>query len=290
MAGDWDLLVVPTCAPLPGRAELFHPSQKKFLLAVSNHASVLFMPNAFDESRRVGFPTTRWTLISRVRHGSDAEVAQAMEDLCRDYWYPIYAFGRRAGFSAHDAEDLTQLFFQNLVTSEGIREARQEEGRLRTFMLAMLKRVMHKVRRHDSAQKRGGGASATISFDEMSAEERYLREPSGSHTADSLFDRAWACNLMAAAADKLRLEYVKADNLETFEHLREFLPLGENKTSYSEAAAGLEITEASLRLLIHRMRKRYAKLIELEIAQTVNDAAEQKAELGYLMAALGAGT
>jgi RNA polymerase sigma-70 factor (ECF subfamily) len=211
----------------------------------------------------------------------------AMEDLCRDYWYPLYAFSRRAGFNAHDAEDVTQQFFQNLVTSEGIQEARQEKGRLRTFMLAMLKRVISKMRRREFAEKRGGGAGNTVSFDEMSAEERYLREPTGEQTPEVIFDRAWGGSILSAATEKLRAEYAKVDNLDTFEHLHEFLPLGENKTPYPEAAARLEITEASLRLLIHRMRKRYAKLIEGEIAQTVNDAAEQKAELEYLMAVVG---
>jgi RNA polymerase sigma-70 factor (ECF subfamily) len=242
------------------------------------------MPRPSEKSDRPEFPTTRWTLISRVRHGSDTEARLAMEDICRDYWYPLYACARRAGFNAHDAEDVTQLFFQNLVTSEGIHEARQEKGRLRTFMLAMLKRVISKVRRHESAEKRGGGRGATVSFDEMSAEERYLREPTGDQNPETIFDRAWAGSILATATEKLRAEYAKVDNLDTFQHLHEFLPLGENRTPYSEAAACLEITEASLRLLIHRMRKRYAKLIEAEIAQTVNDAAEQKAELDYLMA------
>jgi RNA polymerase sigma-70 factor (ECF subfamily) len=210
-----------------------------------------------------------------------------MEDICRDYWYPLYAFSRRAGFNAHDAEDVTQLFFQNLVTSEGIQEARQEKGRLRTFMLAMLKRVISKVRRHESAEKRGGGREATVSFDDLSAEERYSREPTGDHNADAIFDRAWAHNILANATEKLRVEYAKVDNLDTFEHLREFLPLGDNKTPYPDAAARLEITEGSLRLLIHRMRKRYAKLIETEIGQTVTGAEEIRAELDYVMALMG---
>jgi DNA-directed RNA polymerase specialized sigma24 family protein len=240
-----------------------------------------------EKSRPTPFPATRWTLVRRVQKGTEKEAARAMEEICRQYWYPIYAFARRCGFGVADAEDLTQTFFQRLIASETIQAAQQEKGLLRTFMLSLLKRVISNHHRHASATKRGGSAEATISFHEEGAEERYANDLRDLHDAEKLFNHAWAQDVLQSAERKLRHEYVKADNLQAFEQLREFLPLGENATPYAEAARKLGIAEGTLRLQIHRMRKRYAKLIEDEIAQTVNSPEEVKAELEHLMASVG---
>lgn len=233
------------------------------------------------------FPSTRWTLVRQVQAGTEADARLAMEEICRTYWYAIYAFARRQGFSAADAEDLTQVFFQTLVTRETIQAACEEKGKLRTFMLAMLRQIISKQLRHDNAEKRGGGAHNVISFDDALAERLYSMEPPDSQDTDLIFDRAWAASVLNAAETKLRADYQKADNTEAFEQLREFLPLGDNATPYAEAAKSLRINEATLRLQIHRMRRRYAKLIEAEIARTVNDPAELRSELTHLMVVIG---
>lgn len=233
------------------------------------------------------FPTTSWTLIHAVQKGGEAEAARAMEQVCRQYWFPIYAFARRQGFSPQDAEDLTQVFFQRLIASETIQAAREEKGRMRSFMLSLLKRVISNHVRHASAEKRGGSPGATLSIDEHEAEERYAHEPLDIQDADALFDRAWAEKLLEAAEENLRRDFARADNLEGFEQLREFLPLGDNATPYPEVARKLGIAEGTLRLQIHRMRKRYGKLIEEEIAQTVEGPEEVKAERAHLMAVMG---
>lgn len=233
------------------------------------------------------FPTTRWTLIRRVQKGPAPDAAKAMEEICRQYWYPIYAFARRRGFSPQDAEDLTQVFFQRLITGEGIQAAREEKGRMRSFMLSLLKKVISNHLRSATAQKRGGSAHATVSFDEEAAEDRYLQEPADIQDPDTLFDRAWANGVLEAAERRLHDDFAKGDNLESYEQLREFLPLGDNATPYADVAKKLGIAEGTLRLQVHRMRKRYGSLIEHEIAETVGDRAEQKAELEYLMAVIG---
>lgn len=233
------------------------------------------------------FPVTSWTLIQKIQRGSELDAAKAMEEICRQYWYPLYAFSRHRGLSPHDAEDMTQVFFQNLLTYEAIQTLRVDKGRMRTFMLAMLKNLLNKQHRHDTAEKRGGPQAAVVSFDEMSAEERYLREPADKQDSDALYDRAWAAGVLSAAEHKLGVEYALAANSETFEHLREFLPLGDNATPYAAASARLNVTEATLRLRIHRMRKRYGKLIENEISQTVDDPREIRAELEHLMTVVG---
>lgn len=235
------------------------------------------------------FPSTSWTLIHKVQKGSEQEATQALDEICRSYWYPIYAYARRNGFGAEDAEDLTQVFFQELVNYESLQAVTQERGRLRNFMLAMLKRIISKHLRHGAADKRGGSKAATLSLDEFDAEARYAMEPSDGRDPDALFDQAWARDVLASAESKLRADYAMADNVETFEHLREFLPLGENATPYADAAKKLGVTDATLRLLIHRMRKRYGKLVEQAIAQTVSDPDQIKAELEHLMSVIGTG-
>lgn len=113
-----------------------------------------------------------------------------MEEICRHDWYPIHAFTRRNGFSRHDAEDITQMFFHRVVTSEVILDAREEKGRLRFFMLALLKRIISNHTRHVSAEKRGGSPAATFSFDDNTAEHRYLAAPADVRDPAALFDRA----------------------------------------------------------------------------------------------------
>lgn len=232
------------------------------------------------------FPTTSWTLVRKVQKGGEAEARAAMEEICRQYWYPVYAFNRRQGFDAPDAEDLTQNLFAALVARETIQAAREEKGRLRSFILSMLREMNANHLRHRKAEKRGGKA-VIVPLDEAGAEERYRHEPREITDPALLFDRAWAERLLAAATERLRADFETGDNLDDFRQLREYLPLGENATPYAEAAKTLGIAESALRLQIHRMRKRYARHLEAEIAQTVADPKEQKEELAYLLEVMG---
>ena len=250
-----------------------------------NHFHEMPIP---PRTSQVAFPSTRWSLVQSMQKGGEAEAAQALNEICRHYWYPIYAFTRRHGFSCHDAEDITQGFFQRIVSSEAIKEACAEKGRLRSFMLGLLKRVISNHVRHVSAKKRGGSPGATVSFDDIDAESRYLAEPADVRDPTVLFDRAWAEEVLHTAEHRLREDFARGNNLEDFERLREYLPHGENATPYPQIAATLGISEGALRLQIHRMRKRYAKLIEEEITQTVDDQDEAKAELEHLMKVIGA--
>jgi len=232
------------------------------------------------------FPTTSWTLVRKVQMGGEVEARKAMGEICRQYWYPIYAFTRRYGFPAAEAEDVTQDFFSALIARETIQAAREEKGRLRSFILNMLREMIANRLRHRSAAKRGGGVMI-LSLDQFKAEERYACEPAEIDDPAKLFDRAWAERLLVEATGRLREDFVKADNLAEFEHLCEFLPLGDNATPYAEVSRKSGIAESALRLQIHRMRKRFAKHIEAEIAQTVADPEEQKAELAYLLEVMG---
>jgi RNA polymerase sigma factor (sigma-70 family) len=238
------------------------------------------------DPKKPQFPTTSWTLVRRIQRGTPEDAQQALEEVCRSYWYPVYSWLRRSGQARHDAEDLTQAFFMKLVQDGVIDRAHMERGRLRAFLLGVLKRTVSDHYHHERALKRGGHAQV-ISFEDQDAEERYKREPKDLKSPDAMFDRAWAQRVLKSAEEKLRAECDDSNDFEIFEGLREFLPLGDNATPYRKVAARFKIEEGTLRLQIHRMRKRYRKHIEDEIAQTVADPGEQKAELEHLMAAMG---
>ena len=164
--------------------------------------------------------------------------------------------------------------------------ADRERGRLRSYLLGVLKRFLSDDKRHREALKRGGG-TRQISFDEYEAEHRYQGESDHLPEPSALFDRAWATDLLSNATDKLRGSFVQGGNAEAFEHLSEFLPLGANSSPYREVARMMSVTEDVVRLQVHRMRKRYRTLIEEEIALTVMDPGQIDAELEHLMAAIG---
>lgn len=233
------------------------------------------------------FPTTSWSLVQRVQQGTEADALRALEEICRIYWYPIYAYSRRSGFSPHDAEDLAQVFFQQMIARETLQAARREKGRLRSFMLLLLKQVISRNLRHERAEKRGEGR-ALVSLDELEAEERYALEPQEGGDPALIFDRAWAARVLERAEVKLHDDYAKARNLATFEAIRHFLPSGSGEAKYPEVAARLGIRESAVRLQVHRMRKRFAELVDEEITQTIDDPAELQTERDYLIGLVGA--
>ncbi len=247
------------------------------------------MPDSHQAKPQSPFPTTSWSLVQRVQKGTEDDALKAMEEICRIYWYPIYAYARRNGFSPHDAEDLAQVFFQQMIARETLLAARAEKGRLRTFMLTLLKQVISRHLRHDQAEKRGGG-NAVISLDELDAEQRYKHEPAHGDDPAHLFDRAWAVRVLERAEASLREDFAKAGTLATFDAIRPFLPSGSGgEAAYPEIAARLGIREGAVRLQVHRMRKRFAKLVDEEIAQTLDDPADLQAERDYLIGLVGAG-
>ncbi|MFZ4764868.1 MAG: RNA polymerase sigma factor [Roseimicrobium sp.] len=228
------------------------------------------------------FPTTSWTLIQKVQQGPESEAQMAMEEICRAYWYPIYAFARRSGASPHDAEDLTQAMFQKLLTHEALQDARAEHGRLRSFFIAVLKQMIANQHRNAMAQKRGGGG-AVLNIDDLQAEELYRAEPAGISDPEKLFDRAWAESVLQAAEAKLREDFVAYKNVEIFDALRMFLSVGKNETPQAALAKRLGMKPGTLRMQIRRMRQQYAAHIDSEIAQTVGGGESLESERDYLI-------
>jgi RNA polymerase sigma factor (sigma-70 family) len=236
------------------------------------------------EGRRV-FVTTHWSVVLSARKKDSPQSAAALETLCRTYWYPLYAYVRRQGHSPHDAQDLTQEFFARLLQKDYLKAADKEKGRFRTFLMVALKRFLANEWDRLRAQKRGGG-QPLLSLDTESAEERYRVEPTESATADRIFERRWALTLLDHTMTRLRQEFTAAGKAQEFTHLKTCLTAERGEISYAEIGAALGQSEATARVAVHRLRKRFRELFREEIAQTVSSAEEIEAEVRYLMGVL----
>ncbi len=230
-----------------------------------------------------GFHTTHWSMVLEAG-GSSESSRSAMEMLCRRYWYPLYVFVRRRGYDTHEAQDLTQEFFARLLASESLKTAQPERGRFRTFLLGALKNFLANEWRDAHRLKRGGGVEL-LSWDELDPERRYVLEPVGSGSAESLFDRRWAQAVVSVALTRLETEMRQEGTVERFTTLKAFLQ-GDSADSYATAGARLGVSEAAVKSAIFRMRRRYGELVREEIAQTVVTPAEVEAEIQHLIALL----
>ncbi len=241
-----------------------------------------------SHTQRSPFPTTHWTLIQAVQEGTPEEAAQAMEAICGDYWFPIYAYLRRSGRNPHDAEDLTQAFFEELLTADVMKSARQERGRLRNFLLGVLKRLLSDRHRQAQTRKRGG-QHAHISFDEMAAEERYAREPRDVRDPEKIYLHAWASDLLRGVRAQLQAAFEEEGRGAMFLALDPYLGSEEIQPPYEDLAATLGSTPGAVRLLVHRLRKKFRELIEREIARTVLRPEDIEEELAWFRQAMAEG-
>ena len=231
------------------------------------------------------FATTHWSVVVTAQDPAAQESSAALETLCRTYWYPVYAFVRRQGQSAHDAQDLTQEFFARLLHRDYLRAAAREKGRFRTFLIVALKRFMANEWDRARALKRGGGATP-LSLDTSVAETRYQLEPAANSDADSVYDRRWALTLLDQAMARLRQEYEADGKGADFEQLKSFLTVDRADIGYGNVATCLKISEGAARVAVHRLRKRFREVFREEIARTVSSPAEIEEEVAHLVAAL----
>lgn len=229
------------------------------------------------------FPTTRWTLVVAAGDPQRKEARSALIDLCENYWYPLYAYLRRRGYSADEAQDLTQEFFVRVLEGRYLDRADPEKGRFRSFILMSLEFFVADEGDRQRARKRGGGAVVPLEF--SSGEERYQLEPAHDETPERIFERRWALTLLDRVVERLRNEFVHHGRPEHFERLKVFL-LGRSDARYAALAREMNTSEGALKVAIHRLRKRYRELFREEIADTVADPVEVESELRFLAAVL----
>jgi RNA polymerase sigma factor (sigma-70 family) len=229
------------------------------------------------------FATTHWSLVLRAGRDRSAVSLEALEQLCRAYWFPLYAFARRLGCASHEAQDLTQEFFSRLLSKDHLQMADPSRGKFRSFLLASFKHMIANERRDATRQKRGGGARL-FSLDEQEAEERYQLEHADLQTPERLFEKRWAETTLSRVLDRLAAEY--SGHTFRFDDLKVFLIEARGSAAFADVALRLGVTEAALKSLVHRMRRRYAELFRDEVAQTVEKPEDVEEEIGYMLAVL----
>jgi RNA polymerase sigma factor (sigma-70 family) len=234
---------------------------------------------------RAHFATTQWSIVLSAAGESSSESNVALETLCRAYWYPLYAFVRRRGYSSVDACDLTQEFFRHLLEKRSLVNVDRARGRFRSFLLASLQHFLANEWDRAHARKRGGDVTL-LSFDAVAAEDSYRLEPAHNLTAERIFERRWALTLLERVLQRLQDEHVQANKGSLFEALRPTLVDSGSAGAYQDLAVEVGMSEGAVKVAVHRLRKRYRSLLLDEIAQTVASHEEVNEELHTLMAAV----
>jgi RNA polymerase sigma-70 factor (ECF subfamily) len=237
-----------------------------------------------DAAGRASFVTTRWSVVLAARTLDD-ESRAALETLCRTYWYPLYASARRRGADRHEAEDLVQSFFAELLAKRWVEDADPSRGRFRAFLLTAFRRHCTKARVKDAAQKRGGGRVA-MSLDFDDGESRLAAEPASDVDPDRAFERRWALALLARALERTRREFETGARAELAAALLPHLGGAGDARPYADIAARLGMTEGAVKVAAHRVRARYGEIIRAEIRDTVATDADVEDELRRLMDAV----
>lgn len=230
------------------------------------------------------FATTHWSVIFAAADQTTPEAAAALERLCRTYWYPLYAYVRRRGYSPEDAQDLTQEFFFRLVRKHYLGQVDPSKGKFRSFLLAAINHFLADEWDRASAVKRGGRV-AFVTLDPDCAEQR-LAEVSTEHSPEQIFERCWALSLLQEVLGLLRNEASQAGHESHFEELKIFLTGEKSPVSYAELAASFGSSETALRKEVQRLRHRYGELLREEIRRIVASPAEVEDELRHLFGVL----
>lgn len=238
-----------------------------------------------SSAKAVLFAETHWSLVLRARERSTPFAVDALEDLCRMYWYPLYGFVRRQGHDPATAQDLTQYFFARFAHKNCLDHVDRSKGRFRSFLLASLKNFLANERVRSQAEKRGGKHSI-VSLDAEEAENRFSSEPFHEATPEKAFDRTWAMTILENTLAQLKQEYAATGKAELFHRLQSYLSGDRDEPAYSALATQLNTTEAAIKMAIVRLRRRFGQLLRAHVGQTVATDAELNEELRYLFTAL----
>ncbi len=230
------------------------------------------------------FATTHWSVVIAAGDPASPRTAEALQQLCRRYWPPIYTFIRRRGHRPDAAQDLTQEFFARFLESGSLASADAAKGKFRTLLLTAVTRFLVDEWQRARAQKRGGGVAA-VSLEAMACEERTRFEPSVTATPEKMFERRWAEALLETVLGRLREEFTLAGQADRFELLKPCL-VSEKPLAGVEIAERLGLSVGSVYSAVHRLRQRYGELLREEIAQTVAAPGEIEEELRYLLRVL----
>lgn len=236
--------------------------------------------------RTMKFPATRWSLVAAAAVSPAPDSRDALCTLCETYWYPLYAFVRSRGYSPDEAQDLTQGFFARLLEKNYLKDFHQERGRFRTFLLAAISNFL--ANEWDAARTlRRGGGTFLIPLDPAfdKAENRFCRDTGGRETPERLFEKQWALTLLDLVYERLAEEYLRNGKALHFELLKPFV-MGEQGLPYTQIASRLHASEGSIKIAVHRLRRRFREFLREEIAETVENADDVDQELRFLLIAV----
>ena len=231
------------------------------------------------------FTTTHWSVVLAAAQEESPQAAEALETLCRTYWYPLYVYVRRRGHNPEDAQDLTQGFFAHILSRGFLRRASPSNGKFRSFVLGALNYFLADEWAKLRAQKRGGG-SVPVFLDAQTAEARYRLEPVDLMDPEKLFERRWATALLDRVLERLEEEFSRTDRRRLFGQLRVLLLAEDGSVTYAQIAASLQMTEGAVKVAVHRLRQRYRELFREEVAHTVEQPAEINDEVKHLFSVL----
>lgn len=235
--------------------------------------------------QEAAFVTTHWSVVLTAGRTDTTRARHALSKLCQTYWNPLYAHVRRRGYAMHDAQDLTQEFFAQLLERESLQSADPQRGRFRSFILTALNHFLINQWNKNHARKRGGHAQI-FSIDLAAAEEWLAGEPAGQLSPDKAFEKQWALTLLHEVVNRLEMEYQREGKKDLFSALSQSLASPRESQPYAELAATLKMTEGAVKVAVHRMRKRYRELIRDEIAHTVDSTQDIDGEMRHLFRAL----
>ena len=237
------------------------------------------------EARGPAFVTTHWSVVLSAGEKDSPQSSAALEELCGAYWYPLYAFVRRRGYSVEDAQDLTQEFFARLLQGNWLARADRQKGRFRSFLLMAMKWFLAKEWHKARTLKRGGRVRL-VPFPLDTAESRYSGAPAAASTPEALFEKQWALTLLESVLKRLREDYTREEKGGLFAALEPCL-IGKRETQpYAGLAVALGMTEGAVRVAVCRLRERYRKCLQEEIARTVASPTEVDEELRHLFRVL----
>ena len=227
------------------------------------------------------FPATPWTQVSNAC-GDDTLARSSLENICRLYWAPLYAFARRNGMNPEEAEDVTQALFMHLLSDTSLRHADRTKGKLRSYLLGAIKNFIINWRRAENTIKRGGRLER-VDFDASEVEAVCADGRQDGLTPDAFFERRWAVALLDHAMRDLENEQLRSGKANTFAVLSEYLMMHGKEADHSIAARKLNMNDGAVRVAVHRLRKRFRELVRFHVAATVGSEDEVDDELRHLL-------
>lgn len=231
------------------------------------------------------FTTTHWSVVLTAKDRDAPQASAAMEQLCRTYWPPVYAWVRRQGHAVQEAQDLAQEFFARLLQRDFLHNVAREKGRFRSFLLTALKNFLATEWRRGQTAKRGGG-QAFLSWEQLQAENEHAHEPVSEVTPEDLYARRWALRVMEEAIARLREEFVSAGKAEHFERLKPWLASEGSRDDYAAVAGQIGVSPGAVGVAVHRLRRRFAEVLRAVVAHTVATPEEVEDEVRFLARAL----